>query len=191
MVPAYLADAKFWRLLREFDEDLGVQARRSGCALCGAPLHSARYPRKPRGVARSLLGEGDPYRVSFCCAREGCRRRTTPPSVRFLGRRVYLGALVVLISALSQGLPASRRTRLRAQLRLSERTLRRWQRWWREVFPTTHGWRAVRGRFAVAVDVTRLPASLLERFTGADPVTCLLEVLRFLAPWSSGAEQAR
>jgi hypothetical protein len=191
MVPAYFSDAKFWRLLKEFDEDLGAQACRSGCPLCSAPLHSARYPRKPRGVSRAVLGESETYRVSFCCAREGCRRRTTPPSVRFLGRRVYLGALVVLVSALSQGLTASRRARLRGQFRLSERTLRRWQRWWREVFPTTRGWQAVRGQFAVAVDVTRLPASLLERFTAAQPDARLLDVLRFVAALSNGAEQAR
>jgi hypothetical protein len=107
---------------------------------------------------------------------------------------VYLGALVVLVSALSQGLTASRRARLRGQFRLSERTLRRWQRWqrwWREVFPTTRGWQAVRGQFAVAVDVTRLPASLLERFTAAQPDARLLDVLRFVAALSNGAEQAR
>jgi hypothetical protein len=39
-------------------------------------------------------------RFSLCCGREGCRRRATPPSVRFLGRRVYVGAVVIVASVL-------------------------------------------------------------------------------------------
>ncbi|NLS97786.1 MAG: hypothetical protein GXX96_37065 [Planctomycetaceae bacterium] len=35
--------------------------------------------------------------------RDGCRKRTTPLSVRFLGRKVYLGAVVVLVAAMRQG----------------------------------------------------------------------------------------
>jgi hypothetical protein len=41
------------------------------------------------------LPEDDDRRLSLCCSQ--CRRRTTPPSVRFLGRRVYLAAVVVLV----------------------------------------------------------------------------------------------
>jgi hypothetical protein len=70
--------------------------RAAGCPYCGAALHAGDYPRKPRGVPRSLLGPAYERRLSLCCSREGCRRRVTPPSVRFFGRRVYLGALVVL-----------------------------------------------------------------------------------------------
>ncbi len=78
-----------------------------------------RYPRKPRGVARRVVDDSIGTRLSFCCAREGCRRRHTPASVRFLCRRVFLGAVVVLVTALSSGLtgkrgeppPADRRSR--------------------------------------------------------------------------------
>jgi len=87
----YLGDAKLWGVLYRIDEDLAAQARAGGCPHCGAAPHSARYPRKPRGVARAQLGEEYEHRLSLCCAREGCRRRTTPPSVRLLGQRVYLG----------------------------------------------------------------------------------------------------
>jgi len=34
----------------------------------------------------------------FCCAVDGCRSRATPPSLRFLGRKVYLAAIVVLVA---------------------------------------------------------------------------------------------
>jgi hypothetical protein len=42
-------------------------------------LHSACYPRKPRGV-RTALDASYRTRLSFCCARNGCRRRNTPPA---------------------------------------------------------------------------------------------------------------
>ena len=103
MLHAIGMDARFWRFLVRLDEDLAAEVQRLGCGHCGACVHSARYPRKPRGVARAILGPDYDWRLSFCCAREGCRRRATPGSVRFFGRRVYLSALVVLVSALSQG----------------------------------------------------------------------------------------
>jgi hypothetical protein len=188
MLPAYLADAKFWHVLYRIDEDLAAEVQAVGCVHCDAALHSARYPRKPRGVARALLGEDYEYRLSFCCAREGCRRRATPGSVRFHGRRVYLGALVVLVGVLSQGLTVKRRSQLCQQLRLSERSVGRWRRWWREVFPATPWWRGARGQFVPALEVAQLPASLLERFVAPEPAQQLRDALLFLAPLSRGAE---
>ena len=190
MLHAYLADAKFWGVLLRFDEELAAEAQAHGCGDCRAPLHSARYPRKPRGVARALLGEDYEWRLSFCCAREGCRRRTTPASVRFFGRRVYLGALVLLISALSQGLTRTRRAQLLARFGVSEQTVRRWRRWWCEVFPDTPWWRGARDRFVPALDLAQLPASLLERFVALDRAARSLDALRFLAPLSSDAVHA-
>ncbi|HRZ54915.1 MAG TPA: hypothetical protein P5525_05600 [Candidatus Paceibacterota bacterium] len=40
-------------------------------------------------------------RFSLCCGKEGCRRRNTPPSVRFLGRWVYAGLVVILVAAMT------------------------------------------------------------------------------------------
>jgi hypothetical protein len=34
---------------------------------------------------------------------DGCRSRTTPPSLRFLGRKVYLATIVVLVSMMQYG----------------------------------------------------------------------------------------
>ncbi len=81
---------------------------RKGCS-CGGRLHSANYPRAPRG-GPDHLPEEYRSRFSFCCDRDGCRKRMTPPSVRFLGRKVYLGAVVILVSAMRQG-PTPRRVR--------------------------------------------------------------------------------
>jgi hypothetical protein len=45
------------------------------------------------GPAR--LGREHDQRFSFCCAVDGCRSRATPPSLRFLGPKVYIAAIVV------------------------------------------------------------------------------------------------
>ena len=52
-------------------------------------------------------------RQSVCCAMEGCRRRANPPSLRFLGRQVYFGALVLLLPILMEGPTPRRVARLR------------------------------------------------------------------------------
>ena len=83
MYAELLGDATLYEILQRVDEDLAAQARVAGCT-CGGRLHSAVYPRKPRGGPAGL-GTGYETRLSYCCAAEGCRRRTTPPSVRFLG----------------------------------------------------------------------------------------------------------
>ena len=100
MCHAFLSSSNFWSFLCRIDEDLAAQVRAAGCADCGGALHSARYPRKPRGVGRTMLGDAYEWRLSYCCDRDGCRRRATPASVRFLGRRVFLGAVVVLLTAI-------------------------------------------------------------------------------------------
>jgi len=87
MCHAVFDTSKLWRWLVRIDEDLAEETREAGCVLCEGPLHSARYRRKPRGVARQRLDETAAMRLSFCCARDGCRRRHTPPSVRHHGFR--------------------------------------------------------------------------------------------------------
>jgi hypothetical protein len=181
-----LGDASFYEQLLRFDEDLAEQARASGCP-CGGRLHSAKYPRKPRGGPVDL--DGFDRRLSFCCDREGCRTRTTPPSVRFLGRRVYLGAVVVLVSAMLHGVTSWRAAALHRKIGVDRRTLERWRCWWLQVFPSTPLWRDAKGRFVPPVAEAALPASLLDRFHGCRG-TRLVGVLKLLLPlttssWSS------
>ena len=101
MYHGLLRTASFWEFLFTVDERLAEEAREAGCP-CGGPLHRANYPRQPRGGCANLP-ESYGHRLSFCCARDGCRKRTTPPSVRFLGRKVFLGAVVVLVAAMRHG----------------------------------------------------------------------------------------
>ena len=101
-------------------------------------------------------------------------------SVRFLGRRVYLGLAVVLVSARHAGqTPAAARTA--EALAIPIRTLERWRQWWQEQFPVTPLWQAQCARFMPPVATHRLPGELLERFTGAAH-EALLRLLLFLTP---------
>jgi len=173
--------ATFWRFLFTIDQDLADAIRKIGCP-CGGRLHSADYLRRPRGIPASLL-EHLRIRLSFCCDRDGCRKRMTPPSVRFLGRKVYLGAIVILISAMRQG-PSPRRVReLTARFGVDQRTIARWQVFWREHFPQSSFWKTARARLTLTVPVTSLPYSLVDAFLSRHPddVGWTL-LLRFLAP---------
>jgi hypothetical protein len=158
-------DASFWAFLFSIDQDLASRIRQEGCP-CGGRLHSAKYPRKPRGDDR-LPKEYD-HRLSFCCERDGCRRRATPPSVRFLGRKVYLHAVVILVAAMRQG-PSPRRVRELSQLfGADRRTIARWQVFWQEHFPQTQFWKVARGRLPPGVALGVLPLLLLDHFLGGD-----------------------
>lgn len=172
--------ASFWQFLFSIDQDLAETARKQPCS-CGGRLHGAKYRRKPRG-ARDLP-ESYRYRFSFCCEREGCRKRATPPSVRFLGPKVYLGAVVILVAAMRQG-PSSRRVHELSKLfGADRRTISRWRVFWSEQFPQTQFWKIARARLVPLVEMTALPLSLLEAFLrGDDPCQEWGRLLRFVSP---------
>jgi len=180
MDTALLADGRLYQLLQRCDDDLAAEQRAGGCLLCGAALHSARYPRKPRGC-RGRLSPEYGWRSSFCCARRDCRQRATPPSLRFLGRKVYLGAVVVLIAALRCGPTPARMRTLEDLVGVSRRTVLRWRRWWCEEFFDTPFWRVASGNLLPPVQRAALPAALLERFAGS-ALERLLGLLRFILP---------
>ena len=181
MCHTLLQDPKLYALLSLIDEERAAESRAAGCR-CGGVLHSARYPRKPRGAPPGLP-RLDESRHSFCCAQ--CRRRTTPESVRYLGRRVYLAAVVVLACAMSAGVTSRRAAQLTGLLNVSVRTLERWRRWWLEQFVQTTFWRSAGAVFMPPVDQALLPASLLSRFTGDELARPMIQCLRFLSPLST------
>jgi hypothetical protein len=131
------------------------------------------------GLPWRELGDDYTKRWSFCCAVDGCRRRVTPTSVRFLGRRWYLGVVVLLACALTQGLECGRAKGLCRQLRVSWRTLQRWRTWWQETLPTTALWRSA-GLVPPLAAESR-PSDLLERFAGDGEVR-VTGTLRWLGP---------
>jgi len=173
-----LADKTLFEFLEKCDTDLAESCRQGGCLHCPGKLHRADYQRKPRGgpeVAEPI------YRDSFCCDQDGCRKRHTPPSVRFLGRKVYWGIVVVLVSAMRHGLKAERVEVLRESLGLDRRTLERWREWWLETFAQSSFWKAARARFLPLICEKTLPGSLGQAF-GVERRDRLLDLLQFLSP---------
>jgi hypothetical protein len=176
-----LRSGTFWSFLSSIDKDVAECTRQKGCS-CGGRLHCANYPRAPRGGPGDLPEEYN-FRFSFCCDRDGCRKRVTPPSVRFLGRKVYLGVVVILISAMRQG-PTPRRVReLSRFFDVDVTTITRWQAFWRDNVSQTPFWKVSRGRLVPIVEIAALPLSLLEAFLRTDdPYQGWARLLRFLSP---------
>ncbi len=135
--------ARIWTFLTRIDAAEAERCRLEGCPRCGGCLDGASYPRKPHGLAASLR-EGV-RRFSFCC--RDCRRRETPSSVRFFGRRFRVAPVFLAASFLVQR-GGFRLTTVSECLGIPVSTLRRWRRWWREMFPKTRAWRLKRGELA-------------------------------------------
>ena len=154
-------------------------ARDVRVAVCSTPPGIGASPGACRpGWTRRPIAGGS--------ASAACRHRATPPSLRFLGGRVYLATMVVLISVMRHGATVPRVARLSQLVGVPRRTVARWREWWRTAFAESRFWQAKRAVFMPPVDRQRLPASLLERFAAGGGEQ-LLALLRFLAPISGGA----
>lgn len=153
---------EFFSRLEELDEKIAAEVAAARCRHCGGPLHQGNYRRKPRGGLIGVAGEAFRLRHSLCCGRRGCRKRALPPSLRFLGRRVYLEVVVVLASALAQVMATIGEAT--AASGVPWRTLRRWGRWWRDVLPRLPVWAELRARFMPPPpEEALLPRSLISR----------------------------
>jgi hypothetical protein len=196
-------DDKFFAILVKEDEHTAAVSQKAGCPLCGGRLDRADYPRKPRGA---VAGESLDRRISLCCCREGCRRRVTPASLVFMGRRLYL-AVVVLVETLraaarvvataspssppppqspAPDAPRAASSSHRASC-VPSRTVRRWLLWFRTTLPQTKMFQAARGVLWPPLDSEQdLPQGLVQRLgVGCDWVQSLVLTLRFLSPLSS------
>lgn len=185
-------DSSFWARVFHIDRHSAEQVRAAGCLHCGdGALQAAHYPRKPRGENRQILGPEYAWRFSFCCS--NCRRRTTPESVRFLGRKVYLGATISQLSAEIGALEKDQRAKLIQVLDVPCQTLHRWRHWWQARLPTSTLWRSLAGRFSPCIDTRQLPGQLLMRLSGAEPTQRLIQLLPLLSPitTTSGAHCMR
>ena len=170
-----LRDKRLHEFLEQVDRDFAFEAQSVHCEHCGAVLHRGDFSRKPRG------GPSWDRRYSFCCSRDGCRKRNTPPSVRFLGRKVYVGIVVVLVSAMLHGAKERRLQCLEQVLPMDRRTLKRWRQWWRQIFVQSAFWRGARGRFRRPIAPGQMPLGLVEAF-GAQQVAGLVKLMKFLSP---------
>lgn len=107
--------SKLWIRLQLIDNKIGnFVMLNCKCLKCGGGLYMAEFPRKVRGVCANT---DECYRVSLKCKK--CNKRITPPSVRFLWRKVYALPAVALYYSASGFCPSS-----------NKNTLLRWRHYW-------------------------------------------------------------
>ena len=180
------SSATLYEALHRIDLDLAEQTKAAGCPWCGDPLDYGRWSRQPRGCD---LPDALKIRHGLCCRREGCRRRTTPPSTLFQGRRVYWSAVILVSVLVRQRRLEGRSARaLRLRFGVTHRTLLRWIGWFETAQARTRGWRTLRGLVPASVSDRELPSSLLAALEGKHGAGsgALVACLRLL----SGAAEA-
>jgi len=168
----WIPDLNSFKQLDDEDARIAAQVKAVGCPECGGRLDCADYPRKPRGGEIAEAGERIDRRRSLCCAREGCRRRRTPPSLVFLGRRVYVAVTIVLAVWRTTSTSSSP----------PRRTVGRWRGWFAALTNTTW-WTATRARLSPAAEPpVILPAAIIERVhRGGSIERALVATLRLFA----------
>ncbi len=152
-----LQKAKIFQVLYLIDEEIAERQRLEACPFCGSPLHYSNYLRKPRGGPDNLPEELL-IRHSFCCAKEECRKRVLPVSCRFWNRKVYWGAVILVIMTLQQnrteGYSAGKLMKLFA---ISRQTLKRWLDYFRQIFPSSSIWQRIKGHIGIEISPNDLP----------------------------------
>ncbi len=101
-----------------------------------------------------------------------------------MGRRVYWGCVILVVTALRQKRPEGASAgKLQRMFAIPRKTLVRWFAYFREEFPTSAKWQRLRGRVVPSVEDRRLPGSLLECFLGEkeSAQSALVGCLQFLA----------
>ena len=137
MCQLFLFQSSFLKKLQQYDESTLLTAKAKGCPHCAGILDRADFPRKPR-CPFDALPDDFAIRYSLCCRTEGCRKRLTPKSVRFFGRRVYWSLAILLMSA-----------QLLFYGTTTARTIRRWKAFWDNDFTASPAWQKSRGGFLV------------------------------------------
>ena len=179
---------RFFRLQQEIDLDECRRVQARGCPDCGGPLDRNDHARKPRGLPFQHF-DSDPRRLNLCCRH--CRAHNMPESVVYLGRRVYVGVVLVLASILVSGVTPRRLARVQAALGVSAQTVRRWRQWWQSGFVESRFWAERRGLFLPPVAVLDLPNELVGRFVRGAGTPRLLAFLRFLSPLTVTLREGR
>jgi hypothetical protein len=164
MLAQLLQDISLFRVLHQIDKDLASAYRQAGCPFCNSPLHNAPYTRKPRGGPDGIPDEYC-VRQSLCCSRVDCRRRVLPPSCLFWGRKVYWGAVILIVTTLWQQNPRKYSINMLAEkFKISRNSVVRWIRYFHDAFPKSSGWYRLRGLISAEVGNTNLPGALVEFF---------------------------
>lgn len=183
MCLSLLNDPVFHNSLIAFDQLIAEQVRQDKCPSCGGNLHRAHYVRKPRGVPKGVHSDYV-IRFSYCCGEEGCRKRHTAPSMRFLSRKVYSSVVIILVFLLHSKTDESKIEELNQFLdtTLSVKTIRRWRHFWMNVVSQSHTWKRAAFTHVMA---QALPASLLAQFQHTSKIP-LVMALKWMLPLTAG-----
>jgi hypothetical protein len=160
MYPRAARHASLYEGLKRIDDELARKAKQQDCPHCGGPLDFARWRRNPRGhqIPRSWA-----TRHGLCCRK--CRKRVLPPSTLFLGRKVYLGAVVLIsVAAKQRRLVGGTARALRRMFGVAKETLARWLTYFSTDLPASPQWKRLRGRLSAEVRDDALPDALLMQF---------------------------
>ena len=156
----------FFQKLRQLDFDLFTAAKGKSCNLCGGRLDTSHFPRKLRDAI-----DQEERRFSLCCRNEGCRKRVTPPSLRFFGRKVYSAWAVILVLDFCEALGLDRM--------ISRQTLARYRQFWQERLAESSPFmRLARGELPPGTPAANTPGPLLYHF-GFPSQSGRVAVLRF------------
>lgn len=161
-----------------------MERKAKGCPYCGGPLHQGNYERKPRGGPAGLPEEFS-VRFSLCCGREGCRRRVLPRSVLFDGRRVYWRMVILVVIALREQRPyGATMDRLKAELGVDAKTVRRWQAWYRERLKPSGDWKGLCSRIPFGLEPGKEVGMLVSVFVAGNEIESgMARLLRFVAEY--------
>lgn len=182
----FLFKASFHEYLIKIDRELANIYAEKGCKYCCGKLHQADYPRSPVGMPlefRDLYSQ----RISFCCV--NCRKRATPPSVRFFGRRWYPAPIHTFISIMIRGINKRRIALIKKYFGITvyESTWRRWRKWWCDKFVVTKFWQAAKGQFPPSNKIIHGPfPRVIFNFYRGNIEQKMLLFLRFLSPITIG-----
>jgi len=137
-----LSDARLLNYALKIDIEFSETARLKGCPECGSQLHFARYQRKGQFLNLNLPSDWNLFH-SLCCASDTCRKRVRPLSIRFAGRSPFSSNLVLLAKLLQSGGSQRSVIALSKELLVSERTIRRWLRFWSHTHIKSTWWRKI------------------------------------------------
>ena len=164
MVSKKFQKVSLFQILYKIDFKIAEKVKDESCPFCGNTLHYANYERKPRGGLEDIP---DQYKIRFslCCSHEVCRRRTLPPSTRFMGRKVYWFGVILAVLTRRHNIPKDSSARvINGIYGPTRETYKRWISHFKKVFPFTTKWKYLRGRIISTVRTDLLPGSLVNYF---------------------------
>lgn len=135
-------DANFLNYALQIDIEFANKAKEKRCPHCKNKLHFGRYQRKGRLFNVSLPEEWGIFH-SLCCSSEICRKRVRPLSLRYAGKSPYSPGLFLLAELIKARGSQRSIIALSKELKVSERTIRRWLSFWKKVYSKSTWWRKI------------------------------------------------